>query len=126
MQYWIICAQTVIRKVLRKCVTPLKRIPEPNLCSEKISLCDRWKLLQQMSQSFWRKWSLDYLTQLQQSIKWQKHQPNLKINDLVLIKEDNLPPLKWKLGRVIKVYEGLDGKVRVVNLKTLTSPPLSD
>ncbi|GFU65721.1 integrase catalytic domain-containing protein [Trichonephila clavipes] len=26
--------------------TSLKGVPEPNLCNKRISLCDRWKLLQ--------------------------------------------------------------------------------
>ncbi|GFU57372.1 integrase catalytic domain-containing protein [Trichonephila clavipes] len=72
--------------------TSLKGIPEPDFCNKRISLCDRWKQLQQMTQSFWKRWSLDYLTQLQQRRKWQKQQHDLKVNDLVLIKEDNLPP----------------------------------
>ncbi|GFS93542.1 integrase catalytic domain-containing protein [Trichonephila clavipes] len=29
--------------------TSLKGIPGPNLCNKRISLCDRWELLQQMS-----------------------------------------------------------------------------
>ncbi|GFX39845.1 integrase catalytic domain-containing protein [Trichonephila clavipes] len=69
-----------------------KRNSRPNLCNKRISLYDPWKLLQQMTQSFWKRRSLDYLTQLRQCRKWQKRQYNLKVNDLVLIKKDNLPP----------------------------------
>ncbi|GFU98773.1 integrase catalytic domain-containing protein [Trichonephila clavipes] len=37
---------------------------------------------------------------------------------MVLIREENLPPCKWLLGRVVKIYMGKDKKVRVVDIKT--------
>ncbi|GFV26867.1 hypothetical protein TNCV_3455381 [Trichonephila clavipes] len=37
---------------------------------------------------------------------------------MVLVKEDNLPPLQWSLGRVVQVFPGDDGAVRVVDVKT--------
>ncbi|GFW70838.1 integrase catalytic domain-containing protein [Trichonephila clavipes] len=43
---------------------------------------------------------------------------NLKLGDMVLIREENLPPCKWLLGRVVKIYMGKDKKVRVVDIKT--------
>ena len=42
----------------------------------------------------------------------------MEVGDLVLIKEDNLPPLKWSKGRVLSVSPGADGFVRVVTVKT--------
>ncbi|KAJ8929013.1 hypothetical protein NQ314_018324 [Rhamnusium bicolor] len=39
-------------------------------------------------------------------------------NSLVLLKEDNTPPLQWPLARVIRVLPGRDGRVRVVEIKT--------
>jgi len=32
---------------------------------------------------------------------------------LVIVKEDNFPPLQWKLGRVEFIYKGKDNCVRV-------------
>ncbi|XP_068240256.1 uncharacterized protein [Palaemon carinicauda] len=43
---------------------------------------------------------------------------DLSKGDLVLIKEDNLPRLKWPLGVIVNVYKGKDGLVRSVRLKT--------
>jgi hypothetical protein len=37
---------------------------------------------------------------------------------MVLIKEDNVVPLHWPLGRVVQVHPGHDGVVRVVSVKT--------
>lgn len=99
--------------------TALTSLPDPDLSSTCLSPLERWKLLQKIFQSFWKRWSLDYLSQLQQRTKWFTSKPNLKLNDLVLIKDDNQPPLKWKLGRIIELYPGEDNNVRVVKLKTV-------
>ncbi|UYV80823.1 hypothetical protein LAZ67_19001881 [Cordylochernes scorpioides] len=55
---------------------------------------------------------------LQQRHKWKTSFPNIKINILVLIKEDRLPPAKWLKGRIMEVDPGKDGLVRVATVKT--------
>lgn len=37
---------------------------------------------------------------------------------MVLVKEDNLPPTKWRLGRVLKLIVGPDGVARVASIRT--------
>nr|CAI5841991.1 unnamed protein product [Callosobruchus analis] len=64
------------------------------------------------------RWHKEYLTKLQRRPIWLKPAENIKPNTVVLIKEDNLAPLQWKLGRVIEVCPGSDKKVRVVKLRT--------
>ncbi|GFX95738.1 uncharacterized protein TNCV_4886641 [Trichonephila clavipes] len=54
----------------------------------------------------------------QPATKWNKPRRNLKVNDMVLVKEDNFPPLQWSLGRVVQVFPGDDGAVQVVDVKT--------
>jgi len=44
----------------------------------------------------------------------------VKIGDLVLVKEDNLPLLVWKKAMTIDIYSGRDGIVRVVSIRTAT------
>lgn len=41
---------------------------------------------QRMTEQFWSTWSLDYLYQLNQHIKWPIRQPSVKIGDIVLVK----------------------------------------
>ncbi|XP_035230397.1 uncharacterized protein LOC118202345 [Stegodyphus dumicola] len=99
----------------------LKSVPEPDVRNEKIPIRERWKLVTQISQSFWKSWSKDYLTQFQVRNKWKLPSADLRVNDLVLIKDENLPPLKWKMAKVICTYKGTDQRVRSVNLKTASS-----
>lgn len=40
------------------------------------------------------------------------------VNDTVVLVKDNIHPLHWKLGKVISVHPGTDGKVRTVTLQT--------
>jgi hypothetical protein len=40
------------------------------------------------------------------------------IGYLVLIKEDNLPPLVWKKAVICDIHAGRDGLIRVVTLRT--------
>ncbi|GFW26076.1 hypothetical protein TNCV_3308471 [Trichonephila clavipes] len=39
---------------------------------------------------------------------------------LVLLKDTNTKPLDWPRGRILEVFPGSDGLVRVVNVKTST------
>ena len=47
---------------------------------------------------------------------------NLKMNDVVLIVDNNLPRNLWQLGRVVEVHNSSqDGRVRSVKVKTKSS-----
>nr|CAI5852805.1 unnamed protein product [Callosobruchus analis] len=74
--------------------------------------------LKRLLQTFWKKWSLEYLTSLQ-PMTWHNEQPNnMKVGSLVLLADNNLPPLCWKIGRAMECHPGSDGIVRVVTVKT--------
>lgn len=98
--------------------SPLTAIPETDMTDSSLSCVRRFELVQRLLQHFWKRWSFEYLSGLQQRPKWCSSHANLEIGDLVLIKGDNVPLLKWKLGRIVQVHPGTDGKVRVVTLKT--------
>ena len=77
----------------------------------------RWKLLQQMNFQFWKLWSSEYLSRLQQRPKWQQPTNNIEVGDLVLLKEEHIKPSNWPLARIIETHPGKDSKTRVVTLK---------
>ncbi|KAL0892639.1 hypothetical protein ABMA27_014364 [Loxostege sticticalis] len=85
---------------------------------EPMSMHTRWLMIEKMHKSFWQKWSAEYLHHLQKRTKWQHDRPDLQIDDIVLINEDNMPPSKWALAKIVDVHPGKDGHVRVVTLKT--------
>lgn len=73
---------------------PLNHIPHPDHEEEKLGYLDRWNRIQKLQQMFWKKWSSEYLARLQQRPKWLKTQPQHAIGDLVLVRDERLPPLK--------------------------------
>lgn len=96
----------------------LNSIIEPDLTNILENRLKKWQRLTKIVQLIWKKWHRSYLSNLQQRGKWRIEKDNVKIGDLVLIVEDNLPPLKWSMGRITNVYYGNDNKIRVVQLKT--------
>jgi hypothetical protein len=97
---------------------PLVSIPEPSTLNTTPAPLLRWCTIQQKFQYFWKRWSTEYINNLQLRVKWRESSANLQPDDLVLIKDDNLPPLKWSMGRVIDIHPGSDQLVRAVTLKT--------
>ena len=89
-------------------------LPEPDLRDEKMAISQRWKILQQMLQHFWGRWSSEYLQTLQRRNKWAQLSENLKVGELVLVTNEQLPPTKWPLARIVRVCPGDDGLVRYV------------
>lgn len=90
----------------------------PEMESKNMRLTDRWRHCQNMVQLFWRQWQNEYLSRLQRRPKWLDRNPNLKVNDIVLIKDDRYPSNRWPLARIVELHPGLDNVVRVVTLKT--------
>lgn len=97
---------------------PLVALPEYPFEQTNINRLTRFQLIQKLTQHFWSRWRNEYLHTLQQRPKWTLHTSSPVINDLVLIKEDNYPPLQWKRGRIIRLLPGRDGINRVAELKT--------
>ncbi|GFX53429.1 integrase catalytic domain-containing protein [Trichonephila clavipes] len=98
----------------------ISSFPEPYTASDSLSYHSRWKLIQSLRDKFWNRWSTEYLTHLQTRAKWNLQNPNLMENQLVLLKDPNTKPLDWPMGRILEVFPGSDGLVRVVNVKTST------
>lgn len=79
----------------------------------------RWQRVEQLRQHFWRRWSSEYLGSLQERSKWKQNSGiQLRVNQLVLVKQQNLPPLQWVIGRVLEIHPGSDNVVRTATIKT--------
>lgn len=83
---------------------PLTSIPERKLDDETKSYLSRYQHLQKLNQQIW---------------KWRKHAKSQNLlGAVVLLKEENTPPLLWPLGRIEETHPGRDGLVRVVTVLT--------
>lgn len=83
---------------------PITTIPQKDMEQCKITALTRWELTHQIVQRIWKRWSTEYLHTRQQRRKWQQPGDNVRIGDMVLIMEDNMPPAKWAHGRVVEAY----------------------
>lgn len=80
---------------------------------------ERPELIQKMLQHLWDRWHNEYLSTLINRSKWLTPERNMEIGDLVIVKEDNVPPMKWKLGRIQEVFPSkADNLVRSVVVRT--------
>lgn len=94
-------------------------IANPELADEDCSkTADRWERLKYIQHQFARRWKDEYLKEMQKRYKWQQTHTNIKVGQLVVIKEEIVPPCEWRLGRIIKIYCGSDGLVRVADVRT--------
>lgn len=94
----------------------LLSLPESPI--QDLSLQSIYLAKEKMLNAFWKNWRNDWLSQLQTRPKWRKIEQNINLNDLVIIKDDRLPPNQWILGKIIELHPGNDDLVRVVSIKT--------
>lgn len=99
---------------------PLVTLSEPeNLQEINSGRLTRWELVQQMYQQFWHRWQAEYVDTLSVRPKWQTKERNVTIGDLIILKEDNMAPSQWLLGRVKETFPAPDGLVRSVLISTI-------
>ncbi|XP_029173549.1 uncharacterized protein LOC114942375 [Nylanderia fulva] len=98
--------------------SPLLAIPEPSLLDSSANRLNRWRLLQQMRDHLWQRWTREYLQHLSPRPKWWATRGAILEGQLCLVKGENTPPCRWPLARVTRVHPGMDGEIRVVDVRT--------
>lgn len=97
-------------------------LPPPGVfVKEDLYSRKRWKQIQFLTNCFWKRWTSEYLCLLQQRNKWTTEKQNIKIGDIVLVFDENLPRNFWALGRIIDTFPDSKGMVRKVQIKTQKS-----
>ncbi len=67
--------------------------PGPSIPPGRFSKADncnarRWRQVQYLADLFWRRWLCEYSPSLQQRQKWKEIRRNVKVNDIVLILDE--------------------------------------
>ena len=81
----------------------------------------RWRQVQCLADSFWKRWMKEYLPALQTRQKWSVSRRNFALGDLVLVVDDKTPRGRWPMGLIEEVFPDSNGYVRSVKVKTATS-----
>ena len=97
---------------------PIEAIPDHDMSSQPLSLLRRWQLCEALVRHFWKRWQAEYITSLRKLSKWRRPVKNLQVDDIVVLREDNVMPSQWPMARVVEAHQGRDGLVRVVKLRT--------
>ncbi|XP_062538652.1 uncharacterized protein LOC134206926 [Armigeres subalbatus] len=96
----------------------LHSLPELDVSTTPVNRLTQKEVVQRKLQDFWNRWRREYLSQLQGRIKRWRPPVDVKVGKMVVICDNNVPPMHWKLGRIEKTHPGTDGIVRVVTLRT--------
>lgn len=95
----------------------LQRPLTENLMQTEENRLTLWGLQQRLYQQFWHSWRHDYIAAMQLRNKWYKIQYNLKESDMVLLQDENSPPSKWPVGRIVSVQKSADQLVRSAEVR---------
>lgn len=99
--------------------TSLLDIPEKNYADTPNNRLQFWQQCCKIQQSFWKRWHVEYLHNLQSRTKWCSTRNDIKLNTMVLLIENNIPPMQWLVGRVIELIRSpSDNHIRTVVVKT--------
>ncbi|XP_075241743.1 uncharacterized protein LOC142336715 [Convolutriloba macropyga] len=98
---------------------PITAIPESS-SPKNNPLSRHWRNIDKMIRQFWKKWSVENLSSLQQRNKWRTENVQPAVDHIMIIKEDHTPPMCWPLARIIKTFDGNHNIVRVVQVKAQT------
>ena len=79
----------------------------------------QWTIVQVMANMFWNRWRNEYLQTLQLRKKWEGVTPNIKVDDIVLLKDNDVHRNQWPLGRISRVFLSKDDLVRKVEVRTV-------
>ncbi|XP_035455669.2 uncharacterized protein LOC118268519 isoform X2 [Spodoptera frugiperda] len=96
----------------------LTSLPHPDLVHQNISSLKRFQRIEHLKQQFWNRFSNEYIFYLQQRTKWTDSDGVLEEGAMVVLKEQQTPPLMWPLGRIVRLIPGRDGISRVADVKT--------
>ncbi|XP_052787345.1 uncharacterized protein LOC128222405 [Mya arenaria] len=92
--------------------------------NENLSIKDiyraEWKRVQVLADQFWARWKSEFLNMLQNRQKWVTSKPNLKVGDVVLLKDSSTTRNQWPLAVVVEVYFSTDEKVRTVQVRSVS------
>jgi hypothetical protein len=85
---------------------------------EEEAIKKTWRNSQQLANSFWKRFVLEYLPDLTKRTKWYTDQRPIKEGDVVIICDEAGTRNCWEKGVVIELREGPDGKCRSATVRT--------
>ena len=80
-------------------------------------LMQRYRLLESITQQYWKQFMNAYVPSLHKTEKWHRREPPLEVGDLVNVMHPSTPFNRWPVGKIVRVYPGRDGQTRSVEVE---------
>lgn len=85
---------------------------------KEIDLRQRWNQTKLFADKFWHRWIKEYAPTLIRRGKWHEKTTPLRVGDIVIIIDENLPRHCWPKGKIIEALVAKDGQVRQAKFQT--------
>ncbi|UYV63367.1 hypothetical protein LAZ67_2003864 [Cordylochernes scorpioides] len=110
----------LLRKILGQARLELRNFTPLSIWTllKGASLQKRYRFRQRLREDLRKRFRMEYFGFLRQETRRRSKTRPIKVGDLVLIGQDNAKRVNWPLARVVEVYPGRDGPVRVAKLRT--------
>ena len=94
----------------------MSTFPDNDFSEDGKNLTKRFFELKRLIFSFWNDWKGSYINNLKSILGKPKGFYEFKIGDIVFVKRCKFAQSEWPLGKVTKIYPGIDNVVRVVDV----------
>ena len=81
------------------------------------NLRKRWRRIQELVRHFWHRWLREWIPTLSARKKWHKQHRDVQVGEIVIVISPDTTRGNWPLGRIVGVYPGTDGWVRVAKVQ---------
>ena len=76
----------------------------------------RWRRVQYLASAFWQRWHDMYIMNLTKRNKWHRIKKNVRVGDVVMMRDRAGPRNQWPIGRITSVKVSADDLVRSVDV----------
>ena len=84
--------------------------------SDNVSEGQRYKFIQSVINSFWKRWTREVFPGLVIQPKWHVDRRNVLVGDVVLVQDSNIVRGEWKMGLITKTIPSSDTRIRRVEV----------
>ena len=103
----------------RRLISQPNQVPSEVYDESEKTLSNRMVYMNTLLRHYEKRWKKEYLTELREFQKTNNRIPakQIKIGDVVLIEDEDLPRSRWRLGKVNELITSKDGYVRGCRLQ---------
>ena len=100
---------------------------DPEFRLDKSRAIDRVKHQNNVLNHFWKRWRTEYLGHLREvhshcnKNSQSKQNRLVSVGDVVVVRDDQLPRGRWRLGVIVEVMRGRDGVIRAASVRVAVS-----